>query len=567
MSLRRLATTLALGQLVLLALSAAPAAASLDAFYSDAGHLRLSVDGVGTNDPSGVVQADKAGGATVKKAFLFAASTGLSNFNPPDGEVTIDGTPVNWDAAHTVASSIGSYNVAADVTSVVKPKIDAAPSGHVDFTITEQDTGQMDGEILAVVLDDPSVKTNTVYLMYGAQNTGGDHFAIGLTDALKPSAAVTMGLGISYGYQPAGQYSQVDVNGQRLTTSAGGQDDGQGTNGALLTVGGLDDSTANPTDPSALDGCPEAPRCDDELYDLKPFVAGGATSIGVDTVNPSHDDNIFFASLAVGSATAVVGEGLALSPTGTRTEVNNSHSLTAFAQDKDGKPLAGTPITLKATSGPSAGLTLTTTTDSNGEASFSYQSSAAGTDTLEASFTDGEGAVHTSHEVTHEWTPQIEGTFGGEWPYNGSSLQLYYDYAGGHRYLGNAFQGAKNWNDAGTKVHIDAWPGVPYAIHIPFVDVNLRDEWWGMTVFQDDCLTCGYTRNTIELNQRTLDPEGDAQRTKVATHELGHALGLQHAKGIVSSSVPSVMWQGSLGHQVTSTPQPFDISRVNGMYP
>jgi hypothetical protein len=578
----RVASVALLGSLVILAFGATVANASLEVFYSDVGALRLSVDGIGTNAGSGVVQAEKPAGATVKKAFIFAASTGYSSFTPPDDEVTIDGSAVAWDPAHTISSSINSVNVAADVTDLIKPKIEASSAGRVDFTIAERDTLDMDGEILAVVFDDPAARTNTVTLMYGAQSTTGDHFAIGLNEPLKPSATVTMGLGISFGYQPSTQYSEVNVNGTRLTTSAGGQDDGEhrggNENGELLTVGGLDDNSENPSDPFATGECSEAPRCDDELYDLKPFVATDATSIEVDTLNPSNDDNIFFASLNLSAATAVVGGGLVLSPTGTRTQVGTFHFFTALAQDEHGHPEVGRQVSLKVISGPSDGDTLTGTTNSDGKASFNYSSSALGTDTVEASFVDSANVAHISNEVTQTWAPYVPNTFGGEWPDNGHGVQLYYSYGGGHRYLGNVAQGASNWNNTGTSVHISAWPGVPYAVQIPFVDVNMPDSWWGVqifggtrttgeTLFPDDCSACGYTRNTIELNERALDPSSDAQRTKVTTHELGHALGLEHPDGWVDDSVPSVMWKGDVGGPITETPQPYDISRVKGMYP
>ncbi len=565
------------------ALSAPAASASLEVFYSEIGKLKLSVDASGTNSETGTIEVDKPTGATVRKAFLFAASTGSTNFNPSDGEVSIDGTPINWDPSHTIPSSIVSFNTAADVTSIVSPKIDAESAGRIPFTIEEENTTLMDGEILAVVFDDPTARSNTITLMYGAQQTLGDHFAIGLSEPLKPSSTAIMGLGISYGYQPAGQYSTVDVNGTRVTSSAGGQDDCPERyasepaftacgNGSLITVGGVGDGLKVPDDPFVTDTqCsvdPElAARCDDELYNLKPFTQQNATSIDVDTFNPSNDDNIFFASLDLGAETALVGEGIVLGPTGIRTQAGTFHFLSALAQDEHGDPEVGRTVHLQVISGPNSGLELSSVTNSAGKASFNYFSTQTGTDILEASFTDGSNVTHTSNDVTKKWTPRIPHTFGGEWPYDSSSLPLNYSYSGSHRYLGNVIQGAQNWNASGTKVHISQWTGLPDALDIPFVDVYLPDTWWGMTIFAEgDCSSCGYTRNAIAMNQRTLDPETDAQRTKVATHELGHALGLEHPYG-VSTSVPSVMWQGLLGGRIRQTPQHFDTERIDGMYP
>jgi hypothetical protein len=112
-----------LGAVCLSAIGAATARASLGVFYNEVGTLRLSVDAIGTNAESGIVRAETPPGATVRKAFLFAASTGELRFLPPDGEVTLDGSEVSWDPSHIISTNINSYNVAADVTSLVKPKL------------------------------------------------------------------------------------------------------------------------------------------------------------------------------------------------------------------------------------------------------------------------------------------------------------------------------------------------------------------------------------------------------------------------------------------------------------
>lgn len=268
----------------------------------ETGFISLSIDGLGTNNAMGsIIQVEKPSGATVRSAYLAAASMGISGRQLVDGDVKIDGVDVIWDIGvhFTTVSGIDCWNHWADVTSIVKPTIDAAPVGRVDFTITEIDAWDIDGEILAVIFDDPNqITSNTIFLLFGTQSVDGDTFTINFVDPLgppDPSLIMDFSLGIGYGFQGFDQYSIVDVNGIRLSTSAGGQDDGGINNGELLTVGGLDDSNANPADPYAT---PVGdPRIDDELYDLLPFTSPQDTSVVIFTQNPSEDDNIFFAAL------------------------------------------------------------------------------------------------------------------------------------------------------------------------------------------------------------------------------------------------------------------------------
>lgn len=285
---------------------------TLSPLVTATGFVSLSVDGIGTNNSNGSLHVEKPSGATVRGAYLAAATTGLSNYVLDDSDIQIDGVAVAW--SNTVGTSIGCSNSWADVTSLVKSKIDSVSAGRVEFTITEGDhSGLIDGTILAVIFDDPNQTTaNTVILLFGAQSVGGDTFDVLLStpvDLMRPDLRLDMSLGISFGFQPSQsgpQSSQIDVNGQRLTSSAGGQDDGENSNGALITVGGLDDSNTNPADSSIAD--PNGPRFDDELYDLRPFVADGDTRITVTTFNPSGDDNIFFAAFSLSGTTAIVSE-------------------------------------------------------------------------------------------------------------------------------------------------------------------------------------------------------------------------------------------------------------------
>lgn len=284
---------------------------------TETGKICVSVDGVGTNGPNGaIIQVEKPSGATVRNAYMAAASTGFSDHKLSPGEVMIDGVPITWDVE--TSSSIASWNYWADVTAIVQSKIDGAAAGRVNFLVTETSTYNVDGEILVVIFDDPAqVYDNTVILYFGAQDVNGDSFPIQFAsplDLTDPNIALDFSLGISYGYQEFPnpedfQFSIVDVNGLRLSSWAGGSDDCTDSpyhNGGLLTVGGLDDSLLNPADPYAQP--PTDTFYDDELYSLLPFVNQGDTQMVIETLNPSTDDNIFFAAVYLQS---VKGEPIA----------------------------------------------------------------------------------------------------------------------------------------------------------------------------------------------------------------------------------------------------------------
>ncbi|WP_202320074.1 Ig-like domain-containing protein [Archaeoglobus neptunius] len=374
---------------------------------TESGKISLSIDGLGIYPASsGIIQVEKPNGATVRAAYLAAATTGFTRYKLSDGDVAIDGVGVSWDIE--TPSSISSWNYWANVTSIVKSKIDSAPAGRIDFNISEANTYRIDGVILAVIFDDPNqVTDNTVILLFGAQDVNGDTFAVLFAEPIDksdPNLVLDMSLGISYGYQDSSdytQYSNVDVNGVRLTSSAGGHDDGQAHNGALLTVGGLDDSNANPAD-AYSHGDATSPRYDDELYSLIPLVADGDTTITVYTDNPSNDDNIFFAAFFL-STSAVVGEGIVLSPVSATNALNTQHTVTATVQDDHGQPIAGRNVTFTIVSGPNAGLTDIAVTDINGQASFTYTSTSAGTDVIVASMVNSQGVTVQSNQVEKTW--------------------------------------------------------------------------------------------------------------------------------------------------------------------
>jgi hypothetical protein len=272
-----------------------PSGASLTPVVTETGKITVSADALGGNPPSGTLDIEKPTGATVRSAYFMVASTGGTNYVPLASDVTVNGA--NPTFTSTVASSISSFTAFGDVTSIVKGTIDAAPAGTVAVSYAETgSTSLLDGSVLVVIFDDPAqATTNTVVLSFGAQTTTGDQFLVSFANPLDltdPNLRLEMSLGISFGFQPTTQVSLIDVNGTRLTSCAGGQDDGVGTNGGLITVGGTGDSPANPADPFETN-CQV--RSDDELYDLKAFAKQGDTQMVVNTFNPTNDDNIFLA--------------------------------------------------------------------------------------------------------------------------------------------------------------------------------------------------------------------------------------------------------------------------------
>jgi len=255
----------------------------------------ISIDAKGLQDNTeGTIRAEIPAGSSVHKAYLYSATVGSSS--QADINVVFDGNTLSAAGNRLDVGAKDSNNWVRenrwDVTSIVQNKVGSA-SGTFNFTLKE--LGYLDGEVLVVLYNDNTKPLRTAILLDGELATGGDSFNINLTTPVNksdPNFAADLSLGISYGYQPDGQYSEVDVNGQRLTTSAGGQDDGFGANGGLITAGGIDDTNSNPADPFQTDS--GGPRYDDELYSLISFLKDGDTIISFRTLNPSNDDNIFF---------------------------------------------------------------------------------------------------------------------------------------------------------------------------------------------------------------------------------------------------------------------------------
>lgn len=376
----------------------------LSQIYAVSGKYFLSADGAGALGPYTIDVNKPNAGATVYKAILMGASTGFSGYVIPNGCVLLAGTPISWDA--TIPSGIGSYNHYADVTALIAANINPAGAGITSLTVTECSYYDVDGVALLVIFSDPATTDKTIVIMFGACSTSGDNFSITLGDPIDPSASgalFNMGLGISFGaYGPCGgQRSIVDINSQRLTSSAGGEDDGSLSDGALITVGGIGDLNTNPPDPNSWSSCDI--RYDDELYSLLPFITNTTTNILVNTLNPSNDDNIFLSYFEISGA-AIIGEGILISQVENVNIVGTDHTVTALVQDDNGQPVVGTMVDFTVLSGPNAGTTYSEVTDASGDAFFTYSGSGGvGTDVIQACFTNSLGVYVCSNLLYKEW--------------------------------------------------------------------------------------------------------------------------------------------------------------------
>lgn len=283
---------------------ATSADAALFGFQTFNGNVKNSNDGASSDDS--VISASTEAGSTVLAAYLY---TSVFNFSANDSaptSVSLDGSPVAFTKTSLqTPTCCGLASFRADVTSIVKPTIDASGGGVVDFAYSEgAGAGSIDGSGLVVVYENPSLPEATVAILDGFSASNGDQFIANFAnpiDTTDPNFFAEMALGIGFSFNSgatAVQFSTVDVNGQRLTDFAGNFDDGFGSNGGLITVGGFDDTivSSNPADILS----------DSERYDLTGFLNNGDTQIIVDTRNPSGDDNIFLATFYLGGKATVV---------------------------------------------------------------------------------------------------------------------------------------------------------------------------------------------------------------------------------------------------------------------
>ena len=259
----------------------------------------LSIDGMGSLGNQGQIQANVPVGSQVLGAYLY--STSIWNIAPLYA-VNFNGTNLSLNSGTLLGPSANpAVTRRWDVTNIVRSVVNGGQGGLYNFNLTE--LGNNDGSVLVVAYSNASTQGRSALIYDVELATTGDVTRFNFANPYS-GGNMLMSLASSFSMQPSDQVTQVDVrtsnnpNARRLTSSAGGADDGEQANGALITVGGIGDSAENPDPFASPFG---GPRVDDELYNLAlgnsanatPFITLGDSWAELSTINPSNDDNVF----------------------------------------------------------------------------------------------------------------------------------------------------------------------------------------------------------------------------------------------------------------------------------
>ncbi len=125
-------------------------------------------------------------------------------------------------------------------------------------------------------------------------------------------------------------------------------------------------------------------------------------SVAIGDLNADGRPDLAVANSGSSSVSVLLNIGafsLVLEPPFARNLTGTSHTVTATRRDANGNPESGIQVSFRIEGGPNHGRSGTGTTDSHGEATFSYTSTLAGVDSIAA--TDPAG--HISNLAEKEW--------------------------------------------------------------------------------------------------------------------------------------------------------------------
>lgn len=273
------------------------------------GHGGYSADG---SCPGHSIRAEVPAGSTVQQAYLYSTYFASVSLTPGDRTIDFDGT--NVETAEIPGEVFPLRSARADVTSQVAAKVGSGgglTSFEVGVHVDSSEFILLHGVALVVIYSNPTSPLVSVAVLDGGANPAGDTAQVDFSSPLEPNAPgfeATIAIGDGYSLQneasshgcgPEPQDTAINIDGQRLTSCAGGSDDGHAYE-HLITVGGIGDSTDNPSDPYTTTEGEE-----DELYSLRPFLKTGDTHLSLETSNASGDDDLFLAIVKITAGMSV----------------------------------------------------------------------------------------------------------------------------------------------------------------------------------------------------------------------------------------------------------------------
>lgn len=337
-------------------------------FFGTGGY---SADGLGQIGTGGTIQAEVPTGSTVEQAYLYTATfngVALTSLN-------FDGTVVALSELTNNQAPSFLKVARADVTTQVVTKVGGGSGTPFDFVINSDPSG-LDGVALVVIFSNPSLPNTSIAVLDGGLSSAASvtnvNFVSPIDKTITGFSAI-MSLGISFSAQDQSGLgglnhcggesvmdTQVDINlaslgavAARLTSCAGNIDDGVGTvsNGILITVGGVGDNLANPSDPTQRpgEGATSEAIEDDELYNIASFITQGDTSMTINTINTSNDDLVFLSIIAITAEAAFVNTPPTATPQTVNTNEDTDAIITLTGADVELSDLSFSIVSVPAT--------------------------------------------------------------------------------------------------------------------------------------------------------------------------------------------------------------------------
>jgi hypothetical protein len=214
------------------------------------------------------------------------------------------------------------------------------------------------------------------------------------------------------------QTNPFDANGWNVTLA--GIDYSSGTAALQLHVADgqtypedaliLNGSTLAPTGPifqgNTVPSANNGPINNGSLWDIRSFDITSYLTPGpnalVLTTGYLNDCLSLVTAIVDLPAGAAPNQVITVAPESAENCTGTTHTLTANVRDDTGAPVPGKIVTFTVLSGPNAGLTFLAPTGLDGNGTFTYTSTVAGTDTIEACFVDDNGVTQCA-QATKTW--------------------------------------------------------------------------------------------------------------------------------------------------------------------